>query len=105
MEPNEPVILLSTTAPGLAAMIAQTLITERHAACVNIIRCQSVYRWKGELCRDEEDLMVVKTGKHKIPDLMSKVRELHSYELPEMVVIPIVGGYPPYLDWLNREVT
>jgi len=105
MEQNGPVILLSTTPPGVAASIAKALVTEKQAACVNIIPCQSVFNWKGEHCTEREDLMIIKTEKGKVPALLTRIRELHPYGLLEMIAISISGGYQPYLDWIHAEVT
>lgn len=101
---DNPVIVFSTTQSGTGEVIAQTLILEGHAACVNIIETRSLFRWEGALCKETEDLLVIKTEGEKVPALMKRVRELHSYQIPEMVVIPIIGGYEPYLQWLHQEV-
>lgn len=101
---SRPVIILSTAPRGMGDSIAQVLVEEGHAACVNIIEIRSLFRWEGVLSREEEDLMVIKTESDKATGLMERVREIHPYQIPEMVVIPINGGYPPYLQWLHEEV-
>jgi periplasmic divalent cation tolerance protein len=102
--PAEAVVILSTAGTEEAPLIAKTLVKERYAACVNIAGVRSFYHWKGELCRDEELLMIIKTTRDRAGEVMARLRELHSYELPEMLVLPVAGGYPPYLEWLSSEV-
>jgi periplasmic divalent cation tolerance protein len=101
--PAEAVVILSTAGEEEAPSIAETLVKEHCAACVNIIPVRSVYHWKGELCRDQELLMIIKTTRDRAGAAMARLRELHSYELPEMLVLPVTGGYPPYLEWLSAE--
>lgn len=96
-----PVIILSTASPDNAKVIAKALVTERIAACVNMTEISSYYHWKGVFCDDTETLLVIKTMDSRKSEVMAAIRRLHTYELPEMVVIPITGGFPPYLTWLK----
>ena len=98
-----PVIILSTAGEMEAKGIAQALVMQHLAACVIIIPVESVYRWKGELCEDREHLLIIKTVPSNADAVMHEIRNLHSYELPEMIVLPVTGGYPPYLQWLTDE--
>ena len=98
-----PCIILSTASAENAEVIARTLVTERLAACVNMTQVRSVYRWKGEFCDDHEILLVIKTLESEKGNVMARIRSLHSYELPEMLVLPVAGGYAPYLEWLAGE--
>ncbi|MDD1705958.1 MAG: divalent-cation tolerance protein CutA [Methanoregulaceae archaeon] len=100
---EEPVIILSTAKEGEAKGIGQALVMQHLAACVNVTGVASVYRWKGDLCEDREQLLIIKTVKRQADAVMAEIRKLHSYELPEMIVLPIAGGYPPYLQWLAEE--
>jgi periplasmic divalent cation tolerance protein len=100
---GEPVIILTTTAETEAKGIAQALVMQHLAACVNITSVDSVYRWKGDLCEDHEQLLVIKTVSGLVNHVFEEIRKLHSYELPEMIVLPVIGGYPPYLQWLAEE--
>lgn len=100
---DEPVIILSTAGEGEAKGIAQALVMQHLAACVNINGVASIYRWKGDLCEDREQLLIIKTVKRQVDAVMREIRKLHSYELPEMIVLPLAGGYPPYLQWLAEE--
>jgi periplasmic divalent cation tolerance protein len=88
-----------------AERIAQALVTERLAACVNVVPgVASVYRWKGAVQKDDELLLVIKTRAEAVETLRARLVALHSYELPEVVVIAIAGGHPPYLDWIAEGV-
>ena len=91
------VVILCTAAPAEASLMAQALVEQRIAACVNIVPVQSTYRWKGTLCNDPEHLMIVKTTKE------GAIRAMHSAELPEIIVLPVIAGYAPYLDWVRQE--
>jgi periplasmic divalent cation tolerance protein len=102
--PAEAVVILSTAGEGEAPSLAEILVKERCAACVNITPVRSFYHWKGELCRNQETLMIIKTTRERAGAAMARLRELHSYELPEMLVLPVTGGYPPYLEWLSQEI-
>ncbi len=97
------VIILSTVPPDQAAGIAEALVRERLVACVNTLPVRSCYWWKGEICNDEEVLLVMKTTIMKVDEVISAVKRMHSYEIPEIVVLPIVAGYKPYLDWVGQE--
>jgi periplasmic divalent cation tolerance protein len=101
-----PVIVLSAVgAPPDAQKIARTLVEERLAACVNVVPgVVSVYRWKGVVEKEDELLLVIKTIGERVEHLKARLLELHPYELPEVVVIPIGGGHGAYLDWIAEQV-
>jgi len=99
-----PVIILSTASPENAKTIARALVGERIAACVNMTGISSYYHWKGEFCDDSETLLIIKTMDSRKSEVMDAIRRLHTYELPEMIVIPITGGFAPYLAWLKEEL-
>jgi periplasmic divalent cation tolerance protein len=101
-----PVIVLSAVgAPPDAERIARALVEERLAACANVVPgVVSVYRWKGVVERENELMLVIKTTGERVEHLKARLLELHPYELPEVVVIPIVGGHQAYLDWLAEQV-
>jgi periplasmic divalent cation tolerance protein len=89
-----------------AERIARALVEERLAACVNVVPgVVSVYRWKGAVQRDDELLLVIKTRAEKVEELRARLLAEHSYELPEVVVLSIVGGHAPYLDWIAEGTT
>ena len=88
-----------------AARIGDALVRERLAACANVVGpVASMYWWKGKVERDREVLLILKTRKDLVKRLASRVRELHSYKVPEVIAIPIVGGNPAYLEWIDRSV-
>jgi periplasmic divalent cation tolerance protein len=102
-----PVVVLSAVgAPPDAERIARALVEERLAACVNVVPgVVSVYRWKGAVERENELMLVIKTMAAQLDALKARLVELHPYELPEVVVIPIGGGHAPYLAWLAEQVS
>ncbi|NYT06717.1 MAG: divalent-cation tolerance protein CutA [Methanomicrobiales archaeon] len=101
---QEPVIIFTTASSAESAGIAKTLIEEHLAACVNVTGVTSFYRWEGEFCQDQEHLLIIKTTRDRADAAMSRIREIHSYDLPEMILLPVAGGYPPYLQWVRDEV-
>ena len=106
---NDVILVLSTApaAPGddTAEQIARALIDERLAACVNVhAPMVSIYRWKGAVEKDNERQLVIKTTRGALPALEKRLRELHPYELPELIVISAAGGSDKYLDWVAQEV-
>jgi periplasmic divalent cation tolerance protein len=87
--------------PEEARDIATALVTEQLAACVNIIdNIHSIYRWQGAIESAAESLMLIKTRANLLPAIELRLRELHSYDIPELIAIPIRLGAQPYLDWL-----
>ena len=88
-----------------AQHIATVLVGERLAACANIVESiRSIYRWKGETHNDPEALLLVKTREDRVADLIKRARELHSYECPCIVSLPISDGFAPFLNWVAEEV-
>ena len=86
--------------------IAKALINEKLAACINIIdRLKSVYWWKGEVEESSEALLIVKTRTDLFNKLVDRVKELHSYTVPEIIALPIIMGYKGYMDWLDSSVS
>ncbi len=98
------VVLITAPSEDEAARIAQTLVGKNLAACVNILKdIRSIYRWKGAVCDESECLMVVKTTLENFGPIEKLVREMHSYEVPEIIALPITHGSKPYLDWLSEN--
>jgi periplasmic divalent cation tolerance protein len=102
---DQVVVLMTAGSQKEAELIAQALVGEMLAACVNIISgVTSVYRWEGELQRDQEWLLVAKSCRDVLEDLVLRVQALHSYDVPEIIALPLVGGSEAYLQWLEREI-
>ena len=103
MASDQFVIVLTTLpAEGDAETFASQLVDERLAACVNILPpMRSVYRWKGSIERADERQLVIKTTAEKVSALESRLKELHPYEVPEFIVLPIIAGSPAYLSFLS----
>ena len=99
------VVLVTAPTEEDAAKIANALVEEKLAACVNIIKgVRSIYSWQGKVEDDSEVLMVIKTKKSLFEKLSQRVVQLHGYEVPECVAIPITDGLKAYTDWI-AEVT
>ena len=97
-----------TTAPDaeVAATLARALVEERLAACVNVVPgARSYYRWEGAIQEDAELLLIIKTGVARVEALAARIKDLHPYELPEVLVLPAVGGSVAFLEWVETETT
>jgi periplasmic divalent cation tolerance protein len=98
------VVLITASKEEEAAHIAKEVVASGLAACVNIIRdIRSIYRWQGKVEDQGEVLLIIKTRAALFEDLMKKVREHHSYAVPEIIALPILMGSENYLKWLNDE--
>ena len=98
------IVLCTCPDEASAARIADTLVGERLAACVNRIGgVQSTYRWKGEIQHDAESLLVIKTVRERFNALRERILALHPYELPEIIAVDIASGHTPYLDWIAEQ--
>ncbi len=96
------VVLMTTAKMEEAEKIAEMLVGEKLAACVNLVaQCRSVYSWKGEIVRDSEVLMLAKTRRSLFQNLEKRVRDVHSYEVPEIISIDIRDSSSPYLKFLE----
>ena len=99
-------IIVFITAPNEeeAAKISRTIVGERLAACVNIIgSVRSIYKWQGRVEDEQEGLMIIKTKKSLFDRLQERIKELHSYAVPEIIGLPVIEGSKQYLDWLGQE--
>jgi periplasmic divalent cation tolerance protein len=98
-------MLCTTGSDAQADAIARALVEERLAACVNIVGSVcSVYRWKGSVTRDEEKLLLIKTAADRVERVRERIRELHTYEVPEILALPLGQSDPDYLGWLESSL-
>jgi periplasmic divalent cation tolerance protein len=100
---QEICVIYSTVPPSRSTDLAQRLLEKKAVACVNIMPVRSLYRWNGESCDDEEHLLIIKTRKDLAGTVIRALREMHPYEVPEIIVLPVISGYPPYLEWVHGE--
>jgi periplasmic divalent cation tolerance protein len=99
------VVFITTKDSAEAERIAKQLVDEKLAACVNVLpKISSTYRWKGKVVHASEALLLVKTSDEKLDGLIARVKELHSYEIPEILALPIERGSREYLKWLEESL-
>ena len=103
---TDSVLILTTVADDQRAeVLARTLVEERLAACVNVHGPMvSVYQWEGAVQRDLERQIVIKTMRWRVQAVEARLRQLHAYELPEFIVLPVERGSQEYLDWIKKTV-
>ena len=101
------VVPMSTTCPDVtvAQAVARELVECRLAACVQMVPIRSVYRWEGSVEEAGEYLLVAKTKKHLVEEFTAMIKRYHPYEVPEVAVMPIIGGSEEYLEWVRSETT
>ena len=98
------IVYITTSDKESAQKIASTLLEERLIACANILpEMNSVYRWKGEVCNDSETVLILKTKEELVSKIKERVPQLHSYECPCLLVLPVNDGLPAYLSWLDAQ--
>ena len=96
------VIFITTGTETEAHKIAELVLNRRKAACVNIVpRVTSLFWWEDKLDSAQESLLIVKTKASLFPEIISLVREVHSYEVPEIIALPIIAGNEDYLKWID----
>jgi len=106
MKNHENVVIFITTGTDEEAQeVAKTLLNNRLAACVNIVpKINSIFWWNDTLDSAQENLLIVKSRASLLNEIVKLVKEVHSYETPEIVALPIIDGNPDYLDWISKEV-
>lgn len=106
MESSPYIVLLITTATAEEAQrISRVLLEQKKVACVNIVpRVNSLFWWQDKLDSVEESLLIVKTKASLLSEIVSLVKEIHSYDIPELIALPIIGGNQDYLEWIQKEV-
>lgn len=101
-----PVLIVYCTCPDAASAdaLAQALVSERLAACVNVLPgVRSTYRWQGKVDTSDEVLLLIKTTRGRLDALSARVQALHPHELPEVLAVEVHGGLAPYLDWVAEQ--
>ena len=99
------IVLTTVSDEERARGLARTVVERRLAACVSIVPgVRSVYRWRGSISEDGEVLLIIKTAADRFEELRATLREIHPYELPEIVLVPLGDGDPDYLRWLDASV-
>jgi periplasmic divalent cation tolerance protein len=102
---TDEIVIFVTCPESESDRIASQLVDEQIAACVNIVPgVTSIYRWQGKVSRDLEHLLIIKTEQNMWQTLEKRVRELHPYDVPEIIQCPIDNGYAPYLKWIKDSV-
>ncbi len=102
VNPSDVLVLFVTVGNEDEALnIARAIVNEKLAACVNIIPAiRSIYMWQGEVCDDKELLLLIKAPRRLFSKLMSRIKELHSYEVPEVIAVSLSEGIEDYLSWV-----
>ena len=106
--PSSPAIAILCTAPDAtsAERIAEVLVAERLAACVNLVPgLTSIYRWEGKVQREAEVLLLIKAPRARFEAIAARVKALHPYTVPELIALPIDASTPDYLTWLTENTT
>ena len=104
---NPAALVVLSTFPDAdtAARIARALVEDQLAACVNVVPAvRSIYRWEDKVYDEAETLAVIKTTPERYAALAARIAELHPYQVPEVIALPLVDGHPPYLAWLADQV-
>jgi periplasmic divalent cation tolerance protein len=101
---NHILVLVTTASKEESELIAAALVESRLAACVNIFPISSIYRWQGQIQSDSEYQLFIKTDIQLFSDIEAKIKELHSYSVPEIIAIDIVAGSGSYLNWLGESL-
>lgn len=105
MNAADAVVVFCTAPPAAAEGLARALVEARLCACVNVLPgVRSVFRWQGAVDTADEALLVAKTTRAVVPALTERIRQLHPYEVPEVLALPVAAGLPAYLAWLGESV-
>jgi periplasmic divalent cation tolerance protein len=100
-------LVVLVTAPGReeALRISESLVKDRLCACCNVVEgVSSIFTWKGALEHEKECLIIIKTNSALFENLMARIKELHSYDVPEIISLPVISGNPAYLRWIDEVV-
>lgn len=103
---NKPIIVYISCTPKQADDLARILVTEKAAACVNIVaNVRSIYRWQSKIEEDNESMLIIKTTTSSLEQLGKLVQQHHEYDLPEIIATPVVAGSQDYLSWIDSVTT
>ena len=101
---DEIVVFVTTSSEEEAGRIGRDIVERRLAACANILGpIRSIFRWEGQVSEETERLLIIKSQRSRFEELAGRVKELHSYQVPEIIAVPIFTGWPPYLEWVRGE--
>jgi periplasmic divalent cation tolerance protein len=104
MENSPEIVVIFCTIPAVESeAMARALVERRLVACVNVVPVHSYYRWNGEFCSEAEHLLIAKTKKPMAEATIAAIKRLHSYDVPEIIAVPVIAGYAPYLAWVQDE--
>ena len=103
MESSDIVVIFCTIPANESEAMARALVDRRLVACVNVVPVHSYYRWNGEFCSEPEHLLIAKTKESMQTEVIAAIRQLHSYEVPEIIAVPVIAGYAPYLAWVDTQ--
>ncbi len=99
------VLLVTTPTSDEAELIARVLLEGRKAACITTIpRVSSYFWWEDKITSSEESLLIIKTRAELLDEIIRVVKEFHSYEVPEIIALPVIGGNHDYMEWIDKEV-
>jgi periplasmic divalent cation tolerance protein len=103
-DPKTIMVYVTTSNRGEAEAIAEALVQEKLAACVNVLGpIRSIYRWQGQVEKADETVLIAKTRAELFDEICDKVKAMHSYDVPCIVAYPMADGYAPYLEWIDAE--
>ena len=97
-------VILCTAPAGEAEKVARPLVEEKLVACINVAEVKSFFQWEGKMEAENEALLIMKTRTDKIDDVTERIKSLHSYSVPEVIALPIIGGFEGYLGWVKDSV-
>ncbi len=104
MSMQKDLIVVFSTAPSdKSELLARKLVDKRIVACVNVVPVRSYYRWKGDFCDEQEHLLIAKTTRENAEKVIEAIKDLHPYEVPEIIALPVIDGYLPYREWVTQE--
>ncbi|NMB78471.1 MAG: divalent-cation tolerance protein CutA [Methanomicrobiales archaeon] len=96
-------VIYSTVPPSRSRDLAGRLLEKNLVACVNITPVRSLFRWNGESCDEEEHLLIMKTRSDLADEVIRALKAMHPYEVPEIIALPVIAGYVPYLNWVREQ--